>query len=310
MKYFYPRPPRGGRHPVRSQHFAAVVFLSTPSARRATSRHTVARTRSTYFYPRPPRGGRHLRFRLLQSCANFYPRPPRGGRRLGDVSPVFNRKFLSTPSARRATRPLHCAGRARRISIHALREEGDLASADRVVVHAGISIHALREEGDRLVSLWLRIQSYFYPRPPRGGRLSHQFLCDFWFNISIHALREEGDLLCCKDRFHFLYFYPRPPRGGRPDYRYKPSYVTGISIHALREEGDVLRRPSRRFPCYFYPRPPRGGRRHGPQAQNVTLIISIHALREEGDSRGPTNTLSMLRFLSTPSARRATVKPV
>ena len=33
----------------------------------------------------------------------------------------------------------------------------------------------------------------FYPRPPRGGRLSHQFLCDFYFTISIHALREEGD---------------------------------------------------------------------------------------------------------------------
>ena len=56
--------------------------------------------------------------------------------------------FLSTPSARRATRGGcrigHIAGS---ISIHALREEGD---AGGLFLHTGIriSIHALREEGD------------------------------------------------------------------------------------------------------------------------------------------------------------------
>ena len=34
---------------------------------------------------------------------NFYPRPPRGGRRLNAVTKYDPRKFLSTPSARRAT---------------------------------------------------------------------------------------------------------------------------------------------------------------------------------------------------------------
>ena len=34
------------------------------------------------------------------------------------------------------------------ISIHALREEGDLGGALKVVQGIGISIHALREEGD------------------------------------------------------------------------------------------------------------------------------------------------------------------
>ena len=56
--------------------------------------------------------------------------------------------FLSTPSARRATR-LHLPPCFRAvISIHALREEGDLSAwlPERT---AGISIHALREEGDR-----------------------------------------------------------------------------------------------------------------------------------------------------------------
>ena len=36
------------------------------------------------------------------------------------------RKFLSTPSARRATHPSRRLGLVSRISIHALREEGDL----------------------------------------------------------------------------------------------------------------------------------------------------------------------------------------
>ena len=81
------------------------------------------------------------------------------------------------------------------ISIHALREEGDTfdrfqvtpenqflstPSARRATLagcqeHMGrtISIHALREEGDptRYRVRMLKI-CYFYPRPPRGGRLN------------------------------------------------------------------------------------------------------------------------------------------
>ena len=56
---------------------------------------------------------------------NFYPRPPRGGRRRprGRVGRAL--PFLSTPSARRATAPEHRRRTERGISIHALREEGD-----------------------------------------------------------------------------------------------------------------------------------------------------------------------------------------
>ena len=58
-------------------------------------------------------------------------------------------RFLSTPSARRAT--AHALGLAlfKEISIHALREEGDrLFKTGERLLHK-ISIHALREEGDR-----------------------------------------------------------------------------------------------------------------------------------------------------------------
>ena len=59
-KYFYPRPPRGGRLRAAGQHRQHHIFLSTPSARRATAAATATTATSTHFYPRPPRGGRHL----------------------------------------------------------------------------------------------------------------------------------------------------------------------------------------------------------------------------------------------------------
>ena len=101
--------------------------------------------------------------------------------------------FLSTPSARRATLPRAIIERRIAISIHALREEGDTYhphmhlllcvflstpsarratySRFRIFLHSGISIHALREEGDAPVMYRLSRPKYFYPRPPRGGRL-------------------------------------------------------------------------------------------------------------------------------------------
>ena len=108
------------------------------------------------------------------------------------------------------------------ISIHALREEGDISfpiewlnctaflstpSARRATMDGRtkrhdptISIHALREEGDQAIFSvpWVILQ------------------------ISIHALREEGDPQVII---------------GQIDHRH-------ISIHALREEGDCLQSSS------------------------------------------------------------------
>ena len=80
-----------------------------------------------------------------------------------------------------------------------------------------------------------------------------------------------------------------------------------ISIHALREEGDFLKIRCVFQNRYFYPRPPRGGRRHPPRRSSRCKLISIHALREEGDKSIPSPTALQKRFLSTPSARRATI---
>ena len=170
---------------------------------------------------------------------------------------------------------------------------------------AKISIHALREEGDRLINRPVTMAmeflstpsarrathpspskihcvKYFYPRPPRGGRPCcsvgaanmEKFLStpsarratvppgvglrDYC--ISIHALREEGD---GRQR-------QRGPGGG-------------ISIHALREEGDAALLQGPFMASNFYPRPPRGGRLQPVSELRISVGISIHALREEGD---------------------------
>ena len=81
-------------------------------------------------------------------------------------------KFLSTPSARRATFCGGSGGSGWPISIHALREEGDAYEPFHLREKIEISIHALREEGDPLQSPPCALLSNFYPRPPRGGRQS------------------------------------------------------------------------------------------------------------------------------------------
>ena len=66
--------------------------------------------------------------RLYAQCPeNFYPRPPRGGRRRIGGKTETGKKFLSTPSARRATKLQQAMDAALKISIHALREEGDVS---------------------------------------------------------------------------------------------------------------------------------------------------------------------------------------
>ena len=59
-----------------------------------------------------------------------------------------------------------------------------------------ISIHALREEGDYAPYGRRKKPCNFYPRPPRGGRPESGKLSAKQLKISIHALREEGDSRC------------------------------------------------------------------------------------------------------------------
>ena len=200
--------------------------------------------------------------------------------------PAVHFKFLSTPSARRAT-PLPCAVAGRPvISIHALREEGDSRACCSVI---GV-ISFLSTPSARRATMILRFVS-------RSAA------------ISIHALREEGDTSGRTSTTASTNFYPRPPRGGRLCTLPKAAtHGTFLSTPSARR----ATQPRPTTPAAvgnFYPRPPRGGRHPTTSYMFSCLqVISIHALREEGDQRKSYLSLSNQIFLSTPSARRATAK--
>ena len=218
MRYFYPRPPRGRRreniqceakllaisiHALREEGDVSppflgcsrFLFLSTPSARRATTRIPPGSGAATNFYPRPLRGGRPY---PVRTCFAGIMISIHALREEGDdVLPVWCRLwglFLSTPSARRATFCGGSGGSGWPISIHALREEGDPLQSPPCALLS--NFYPRPPRGGRRVPRTRRPQPvHFYPRPPRGGATSDspaswQSCC-----ISIHALREEGDLL-------------------------------------------------------------------------------------------------------------------
>ena len=168
--HFYPRPPRGGRLAILYRNPLHPVFLSTPSARRATC--TVARSYSA--------DNQFLSTPSARRATLVYIRDGRNHQ-------------ISIHALREEGDPPTCVYlRSHNISIHALREEGD-PTASRCYLNADnfyprpprggrpwrqaarrfhkiISIHALREEGDSGVQLLREPHRNFYPRPPRGGR--------------------------------------------------------------------------------------------------------------------------------------------
>ena len=241
---------------------------------------------------------------------------------------TLTKLFLSTPSGWRATIPKANQANGNRISIHALRVEGDASS--NAFTSASVD---------------------FYPRPPGGGRRRTYTSCSAaggflstpsgwratsilrprkgdirrflstpsgWratpgafgsvreSTISIHALRVEGDFAVYIRSAICLYFYPRPPGGGRPDRITKKmlamiflSTPSGWRATALKSFQKVStsrflstpsgwRATSRRCPC------------------RVPCHISIHALRVEGDLDKIKGVQLHPRFLSTPSGWRAT----
>ena len=177
-----------------------LLFLSTPSARRATRICPKKRLRPRNFYPRPPRGGRPEPRGAANLHLYFYPRPPRGGRQLFRGIIMSQKQFLSTPSARRAT------------------------GLGRFLGQDAGNFYPRPPRGGRpATSEILRLRCDFYPRPPRGGRPRDA-------TTIANGMRN---------------FYPRPPRGGR-------------HLDLLDSVPNID----------FYPRPPRGGRQQ-KQRQNL-----------------------------------------
>ena len=262
--YFYPRPPRGGRHDPKRVGGQKDVFLSTPSARRATLWPTSRSRPSTNFYPRPPRGGRPNSQPLSQVMDLFLSTPSARRATCSNSTDVTALVFLSTPSARRATRDY-----VDRVDAYQFLSTPSARRATaRRSVHpqrSRISIHALREEGDEQLYVGQGRGEEFLSTPSarRATKAAGQIAKLMQFlstpsarrataglrevgvktEISIHALREEGDPCGLLRLLPFGYFYPRPPRGGRRFHCPASPSSTSISIHALREEGDGSPRP-------------------------------------------------------------------
>ena len=101
---FNPRPPWGGRPGIPAATAGVLLFQSTPSVGRATTRRRAAITDSVHFNPRPPWGGRPSPAAVRYSSVSISIHALRGegdkiGREIG--------KYIG-------------------ISIHALRGEGDV----------------------------------------------------------------------------------------------------------------------------------------------------------------------------------------
>ena len=103
---FYPRPPRGGRLPV-SVRTPSCQLISIHALREEGDWPQRCRQRSSsYFYPRPPRGGRRLNISFRDALREFLSTPSaRRATRILQRKLPNDRRFLSTPSARRATTP-------------------------------------------------------------------------------------------------------------------------------------------------------------------------------------------------------------
>ena len=127
-------------------------------------------------------------------------------------------RFLSTPSARRATACENHRTRPECYFYPRPPRGGRRAALRLLHPRRPISIHALREEGDRSYTRRGDFSMEFLSTPSarratQCGQLRHQLLQDF---------------------------YPRPPRGGRRLAKIIGHALNAISIHALREEGDGL----------------------------------------------------------------------
>ena len=100
---FYPRPPRGGRLEGHFEPLLHNLFLSTPSARRATDHRPDLRLRRAISIHALREEGDERFTSKARVLMDFYPRPPRGGRPGRSGCGQTCHRFLSTPSARRAT---------------------------------------------------------------------------------------------------------------------------------------------------------------------------------------------------------------
>ena len=192
-----------------------MLFLSTPSARRATADRGSCSYRDCISIHALCEEGDTVPYQDTNSQKISIHALCEEGDVSGSVMTSLSGRFLSTPSARRATCP---SARRRRPPCdfypRPLRG-GRLVDCRIVDVLISISIHALCEEGDPASVGFAVFVSHFYPRPLRGGRLL----------IRVKVVR-------------IIQFLSTPSARRATSGLMMMHRPTPISIHALCEEGD------------------------------------------------------------------------
>ena len=233
---FYPRSPRGERRTGGVDNSQQIKFLSTLPARGATGRRHRDHRRPGNFYPRSPRGERPAARTAFDFKKDFYPRSPRGERQAAHAPSQAWARFLSTLPARGATREL------------------------------GLDWNA-----DKFLSTL----------PARGATCLLAVSCSALWGISIHAPREGSDWTCWTAGLCWRAFLSTlPARGATRQPDAGPCH-RHISIHAPREGSDKLKKPRGSWPPYFYPRSPRGERLYD-YGNNTAQFLFLSTLPARG----------------------------
>ena len=194
MIYFYPRPPRGGRPPHTARNLMG-YRISIHALREEGDMTSISSTGSSpNFYPRPPRGGRRDPEAAAYYAKKFLSTPSARRATCFWTSSTTSSKFLSTPSARRATHGHFPQFPSQVLFLSTPSARRATAAADGAAKVKGISIHALRKEGDVGATFFESHNARFLSTPSAR-------------RATVHALTVVVQR--CD-------FYPRPPRGGRP----------------------------------------------------------------------------------------------
>ena len=216
-QHFYPRSPRGERHPL-DYYNQGKRYISIHAPREGSDfcRFVIFQVWNVFLSTLPARGATSNFFRRMRMGSYFYPRSPRGERQRyanGDTSVM---RFLSTLPARGATSRRRKNCKASKIHFYPRSPRGERRAYDGLRPRKGlISIHAPREGSDTRPAGVPELLQDFYPRSPRGerqnARLFHQLPSYFY----PRSPRGERRLCTHLERVVPGYFYPRSPRGER-----------------------------------------------------------------------------------------------
>ena len=228
-----------------------MIFLSTPSARRATE----------------------WRFQLRPGLAFLSTPSARRATYLANNKDTFVYKFLSTPSARRATRRPRGAEGVQPISIHALREEGDRPGKSNRSRSGYFYPRPPRGGRPAVYNAMIAASQFLSTPSARRATLRNEIIKALKEDISIHALREEGDPGLSVDPGSQSEFLSTPSARRATDLPFAPSPVKiFLSTPSARRATPSTPAP-RIWERNFYPRPPRGGRQQ-KQRQNLYFLIN------------------------------------